>query len=253
MKKILLIAVAAIILVSAYSYYSNNSQTAIISGLIRKSGFRPGDLEYRVNLLGVIPVGTAVLGTGEPEEYNRKKAYHLTASAASAKILSKFFSANAGLDSYIDTETLAPMLFKQKIAISGKQNIEKEAIYDQNAHIMSLAGVKREILPDTQDPLSAIFNLRHMDLDKIKDFELNINTNQKNYILKGKVSLREIAVNKKIYRTALIEAGIRRRDKNPYHQSRLTIVLLREKENIPILIRVFASGMLITANLTDIK
>lgn len=253
MKKTLLIAVAVIILLSAYSYHKNNSPASIISGLTRKSGLKPGDLEYKVNLIGIIPVGNAILESGKPEEYNRRKVYHLAARAESARILSKFFSAKAALDSYVDTEKLNPLLFRQKIAVAGRQNMEKEALYDQNAGIMSIAGVRREILSDTQDPLSAIFNLRRMDLDKIKEFEININTNQKNYILKGKVTLKDIYVNKKAYKAALIKAAISRRNKSPYHQSRLTMIILRDKGNIPVLIRVFASGMLITANLTDIK
>jgi hypothetical protein len=239
-------------LVSVFSYHNNNDPALIISGLAKKE-FRPGALKYKINLFGIIPMGDAVLGLARVEEYNGKKVYHLTAQAESLKIFSEFFNAHAVLDSYVDIEKLNPLLFKQRIAIAGKQDIVKEATYDQNNGIMSIAGVKRQILTDTQDPLSAIFNLRHMDLDRIREFELNINTNQKNYILKGTVSLQQVSVNKKIYKTALIKATIRRRDKNPYHQSALTMVLLREKENIPILIRVFASGMLINAKLIDIQ
>jgi len=253
MKKILFISILIIISVSIFSYHNNNDPVLIISVLSKRGEFKPGDLRYRINLLGIVPVGDAVLGLERTEEYNRKKVYHLTARAESTKILSKFFKANVILDSYVDTEKLNPLLFKQRIVIAGRQDIAKEAIYDQNAGIMSIDGVKRQILPNTQDPLSAILNLRRMDLDKIKEFEININTNQKNYILKGTVSLQQVSVNKKIYKTALIKATIKRRDKNPYHQSELTMVLLREKENIPILIRVFASGMVITANLTEAK
>lgn len=253
MKKILLIAIVIIILASIYSYHNNNNQASIISKLVKKAELKPGDLKYQVNLLGIIPMGDSVLALEELEEYNGKKVYHLTARAESAKILSKFFKANVILDSYVDTEKLNPLLFKQRIVIAGRQDIAKEAIYDQNASIMTIAGVKRQILPNTQDPLSAIFNLRRMDLDRVKEFELNINTNQKNYVLKGSVRPQQISINKKIYKTALLKATIKRRDKNPYHQSELTMVLLREKENIPILIRVFASGMLINAKLIDIE
>lgn len=252
MKKILFISIVIIVLLSIFSYHNNNDPVLIISGLAKK-GFRPGALKYKINLLGIIPMGDAVLGLARVEEYNRKKVYHLTAQAESLKIFSKFFNAYAVLDSYVDIEKINPLLFRQKIAIAGRQDIVKEATYDQNNGIMSIAGVKRQILPNTQDPLSAILNLRRMDLDRLKEFEFNINTNQKNYILKGTVILQQVAVNKKIYRTALIKAAIRRRDKNPYHQSQLTMVLLREKENIPILIRVFASGMLINAKLVDIE
>ncbi|MDD5155742.1 MAG: DUF3108 domain-containing protein, partial [Candidatus Omnitrophica bacterium] len=144
-------------------------------------------------------------------------------------------------------------LFKQRVTMAGRQETVKEVYYDQDNGIMSISGVKRQILPDTQDPLSAIFNLRRMQLDKIKEVEMNINTNQKNYILKGTVSLRQVSVGNKPCNIAVVKATIRRRDKNnPYHQSQLTMVLLPDKENIPVLIRVFASGMLINARLMDL-
>ncbi len=71
--------------------------------------------------------------------------------------------------------------------------------------------------------------------------------------LVGKTNQQDITINKKTYRIVLVKAEIKRRDKNPYHKSNISMVLLREKENIPILIKVFASGILINAKLIDIR
>lgn len=252
MKKIALILILLVVLLSVFSYHNNNDPLLIISGL-GKDGFSGRAMKYRINLFGIIPVGNAVFEPEWVQEYNGTKVYHLTARAGSLKIFSGIFNAAAVLDSYVDIKKSSPLLFKQKIAIAGKPEKVKEAYYDQDKGIMTIAGIKRQILPATQDPLSAVFNLRHMQLDKIKELEMNINTNQKNYILKGAVSLRQLAIDKNTYDIAVVKATIRRRDKdNPYHQSRLTMVLLRDKENIPLLIRVFASGMLINARLVEI-
>ena len=92
-----------------------------------------------------------------------------------------------------------------------------------------------------------------MDFNKVKQFQTNINTNQKNYTLSGKARQIDISLNKQIFKTILLNADIARRDKNPYHKSTITMVLLGEKEKIPLLIKVFASGILIHVRLIEIK
>jgi len=252
MKKWLVLFIV-IVLCFAFVFYNNSNIKNIISGLAKKGDIESGELRYRIYLLGIIPIGEAVFGVQKSEQYQGKAVYHLSATAQSLNVFSKFFNATAALDSYIDTKQLTPIVFKQRIAISGKQSIVREVTYDQKSGTMSIAGVKRQILANTQDPLSAIFNLRRLNFDKIKDIEMNINTNQKNYILKGTGIQQEILINKRIYKIVSAKAEIRRRDKNPYHKSSITMVLLKEKQNLPILIKVFASGVLINARLIDIR
>lgn len=245
--------VLAIILLSIFVFYNNNNPKIVISSLLKKGNIKRGDLIYRLNLFGIIPVANAILKAECIEEYNGQKVYHLTASASLLEWISKFFQGYALLDSYIDRETCNPVLFKQKMIIPGKGAIDKEVVYDQKKAIMTIAGVRRQIYPNTQDPLSIIFNIRRMNFANTKKLEMNINSNQKNYVLKGRVEHKGISVNKKIHKTVFLKADIRRRDKNPYHQSKITVVFLNEEENTPILIKVFASGILINAKLIDIK
>ena len=252
MKKTLLIFLV-IILFLVFIWQNNNNPKIIISRLVKKGAIGSGDLKYKVNLLGIIPSGDAVFTAEKTEDYKGTEVYHLNASVRPLKLYSGLFNGYAIVDSYVDARSLNPLLFKQKVKSPGKEKPEKEIFYDQVKGVMTLDGVQRQILPDTQDPLSAIFNLRHMDLSKIKDIEMNINTNQKNYILSGTVKERAITIKKQLHKIAVIEAVIRRRDKDPYHKSNVTIVLLEGKENIPVLIKVFASGALISARLEDIQ
>ncbi|MDD5166711.1 MAG: hypothetical protein PHQ57_04920, partial [Candidatus Omnitrophica bacterium] len=82
MKKILLISALLIILLSVFSYHSNNDPAIIISGL-EKKGLGNGALKYKINLFGIIPAGNAVFEPQTLQEYNGRKVYHLTAKAGS--------------------------------------------------------------------------------------------------------------------------------------------------------------------------
>lgn len=253
MKKVLLVCIIIVILFSVSVYYNNSNPKNIISRLSNKGNIQSDNLRYRVYLWGILPLGEAVLSNKGIEEYQGRQVYHLSATAQSLQILSGIFKGYAQLDSYIDMNQFSPILFKQKIIVTGREEINREIIYDQKKGIMTMAGVSRQILSGTQDPLSAIFNIRRIDFEKTKDIEMNINTNQKNYILKGMTEQKDLSINKEIYKIVKAKAEIKRRDGNPYHKSNIEMVLLSEKENTPILIKVFASGFLITAKLIDIK
>lgn len=252
MKKILLIFFI-IILFMVFFAWNNTHPGVIISRLIKKGDIRTGELRYKVYLLGILPIGEAIFGVENIGEYKGLNVYHLNATGKTLRLYSKIFKGYAIFDSYVDTKNLNPILFKQRIEAPGNENPYKEVIYDQKNGTVTIEGVMRQIFPNTQDPLSAIFNLKHMDFNNVKEIQMNINTNQKNYVLDATVGPKDILIGKKIYRIAFLKAEIRRRDKNPYHKSSITMVLLREKENIPILIKVFASGFLINAKLVDIK
>lgn len=252
MKKLLLIFFIIILFLIFVSWY-NLSPRTIISRLIKNEGIKTGQLRYKIYLLRVFPIGDAVFQSEKVEEYKGQKVYHLSAIANNLKFFSIFFNAYAALDSYIDIQQLNPIAFNQKLIVTGKQDMYREVIYDQKNRIMSIAGVRRQILSNTQDPLSAIFNVRRIDFDKTREFEMNINTNQKNYILKGITQPKDLSIHKKIYKIVFLKANISRHDKNPYHKSRASMVLLEEGGNIPILINVFTGGILINARLVDIR
>ncbi len=252
MKKIIFFLLAAAV-ISSFISYSNCAPRAIISNLLKQGEIWDGDLQYRFYLFGVIPVANATLRKPVIEEFKGNKAYYISAAAENTKLTIPVFSGAAFLESYMDIQSQNPVFFKQLITVNGKEDIMREVYYDQKQGVMTILGVKRSILPNTQDPLSAIFNMRRLDLGKIKDIEMSINTNQKNYILNGAVTQESLSVNKKTYALAVAAAEIKRRDKNPYHKSSLTIVFLKDTGNIPILINAFASGILIKAKLVRIK
>jgi hypothetical protein len=253
MKKIFLILTILIILILAATYRNNTNLRLIISNLSLKENLENSNLIYRINFLNIFPVGEAIFYGGKQEDYQGKRVYHLMASARPLNFVSKFFDANLVLDSFLDTTDMNPILFKQKIHIAGKKDINRQIYYDQKQGIMTIEGVGRSIPANTQDPLSAMFKLKKIDFDKIKEFEMNINTNQKNYVFSAKVKPKEMSINEKKYRIFILNAQIERRDKNPYHKSKIKVIFLKDKENLPLLIKAFANGFLINARLVDIQ
>jgi len=234
------------------SYQNNNNISLIISHLKYNDSIREGDLHYQVNLFNVLPAADAVFRSRGPTAPDDQYAKHLSAVASTADYFSSLFKAEVYLDSYLRPQDYNPLTFKQMIMIKGKENDSKEVYYDQDQHIMTIEDTRRQILPSTHDPLSCMFALRNMDLSGKDQIEMNINTNQKNYILTGKLTSRRLKVDGNQYLTYILKAQIRRRDKNPYHKTRMTIVFLKEEKNIPILVKVFSSGAIINAKLNKV-
>jgi hypothetical protein len=252
MKKILFIISVAILLLLSVSLY-NAKPEVIISRLIKNAQINAGQLRYRVYFLKIFPMGEAVLFPEKTEEYRGQKVYHLSATANNSRIFSNFVNAYAILDSYIDIQQLTPILFKQKLVVTGRKDTYREVFYDQANHVMSIAGVRRKIYPNTQDPLSALFNIRHMDFDRVDNLEMGINTNQKNYILRVSSKNKIISIDKKIYKIILLRGNVSRYDKSHYHKSNINMVLLKGKDKLPLSIDVFTRGILINARLIGIE
>lgn len=253
MKRTILLLLAALVLLSLFAFYRNTSVRAVVSSLSRRGQIKDGDPVYRVYLFGILPLAEAVLETGQIEDYRNQSVHHLHATAQSLRCYSALLFGSAVIDSFVDRETHNPVLFQQRLTLKGKPTVDKVATYDQKEGVMVLDGVRRQILPDTQDPLSAIFNLRRMDFDRVKELEISINTNQKNYVLRGLARQNVLSIGGKDHNFVIADARISRRDKNPYHKSRIVMTLLKEAGNLPVLIKVFASGVFINARLVEIR
>ena len=252
MKKTLLLVIIVAILAGLITHYYNSPEV-IVTNLLKKARLESGNLVYKVYFFGFIPVGEARIKKETAETYNGQDVYRLSATASSARYLSKIFSATAELDSYIDRQTFNPLFFRQKTKLPNKGESIKEIRYDQKNNIMTIGTTRRQIMPDTQDPLSAVYNLRRIDFNKAREFKINLNTNQKNYLMAGEVKIRGVIAGREILKLIIAEAEIKRSDGNPHHKSRISIALLEERQNAPVFIKIFASGAIINAKLVDIE
>lgn len=252
MRRFLVISSVVVVLV-IFATWNSSKPANIICRVVERIGASQGELKFGIDLFGVFPVGEAVIMPQGKELYQAKEAYHLSAFAKSTDWLSPFFSGRAAVDSYLDVRSLEPLMFREKVIIKNKPDKVKEVIYDQRNQVMTIEGQRRHILAGTHDPLSAIAYIRRMDFDRVKDFQVNINTNQKNYILKGTAESYILRVSGKNYPIAVLKADISRNKNNPYHKSKVTMVVLKDRENLPLIIKVFAGGVFISAKLTGME
>lgn len=248
MKKVIiaiLVIVTAGLLISAYQ---NNPKTILDKIDVVRLESQSKQLMFKVYFLGIFPLGKAVIEDNGLVRFEGKDLYLLSARAGSGGFVSRLYPFSAHIDSYLELKTFLPVIFTEKLKTKDKV-IAREARYNQADNIMEIAGQRRNILPETYEPLSALCRLRRLDLEKISNFDLNINTNQKNYAFSGDITKEDIRLKDSTVKIYRLKGKIFRRDKNLYHQSQLEFVLLGNGQKTPIFIKVFASGVLITARL----
>jgi hypothetical protein len=209
---------------------------------------------FKANYLGFFGMGEAELRNKGDDSYQGKQIYHLEAKANVSKLLSIFFNAQARVDSYIDKNKLHSLRFSQTLILPEKPRDEKEILYDQDNNIMELRGIKRQILPHTQDPLSAMFYIQHQNFELGKEFDININTNQNNYRLSAKVIKKEeYVIEDKNIGIWVVSGEVRRRDKSPRHSLAITLWLLNNPSKTIILVKVITNIGPITLRLISIE
>lgn len=251
---IIIIFFVSIVILQVFIESFQDSPKTIIKKIIINNNSRGDILTFKVKYLGFLSLGKAILMNNGIEIYQGKDVYHLSANAQALSFISRFFNAQAQIDSFVDKQRLHSLRFVQTLILPDKPKDERVVLYDQDRNIMELKGVKRQILPDTQDPLSAMFYMQHQPFELDKEFDININTNQKNYRLYAKViKKQEYLVYGKSAVVWIVNGDIRRRDKNPYHRTTMTIWFLEGTPKIPLLMRAMTNGGSVMVRLTGIK
>jgi hypothetical protein len=256
MKRIPLLILVILVVLTVFLNLKNNNPKGPLVILLNKQGIQEAKrLTYRLYLFGMLPIADAVFEYKGQEEYLNKEAYHIKVTARNLDYLSFAVKGSAVLDSYIDVKDGNPFFFRQELKISGKADVIREIRYDQKEHIMYLNGERRKILSDTQDPVSGLFfKIREIDFNKRNDLEININTNQKNYIFVAKADKSYLTARGSKHGVINLSGEVKRQEENnPYHRSKVSMVLATEKKNIPLLIRVFTAGLPVNIRLINIE
>ncbi len=247
-KRIFLALVALLLALSAATLHASTSPRRTLKRLHLPEQETASWYRYTLRLFGVIPAGTVTFFRETAASYAGRDCLKLTAAAQNLPALDRIFAFSAQLESYVERERLAPLVFRQTVRMRSKPDATKEVFYDQEAGTMRIGAVTRTIPQDTHDPLSLLRRFRTMDMDSNRSFDFTLNTNQKNYAVAGTLEKMPRDEGKiGLYRA---DASIFRRDKNRYHRSRVSIVFLDRHENIPVVIKVFASGFFLTATLS---
>jgi hypothetical protein len=260
LKKIVVLFVCVVLLffLSVFFFESLGNNAGKIAGDLGLDNASMGQTfnrkVFKINLFGGLPVGRAVMTNHGLSVFKDKEAYLCSGQAQTSGLAALFFNGKAEVSSYIDKDTLLPLLFKESLSRPDSPVQQKEIVYDHNNLIMETNGTKRQILPGTLDPFSVMFYLSRQSFEPGREFDLNINTNQKNYRFFLKVLKREERiVNGRKIGIWIVKGDIKRRDKSPRHTTNLTLWLLDNGEKTPLFFKVVASGLPVTARLIEAK
>jgi len=245
-RLILLLALAALIIFSALELNSN-TPVAVLNRLVKQGKLNANTINLQLNYLLIFPAGQAGLHNLGKEEFRKENLLHIRAEARTFDFVKSIFHAKARVDSYIDPKELHSIYFLQHLEMINKPDENKEIQYDQKKHIMTYHGPRgieeRVIDEHAQDPLSAFYYLQNKKFSVGDEFNLSFNTNQKNYLFKGKFISKElIKAGGKEYEVMMAQAHVGRKDRNPRHQVNFRLwFVVSEGKNIPILVKIMTN------------
>jgi hypothetical protein len=217
-------------------------------------------LTYEIRWMG-IPVGIASFAVKETSQINARDCYHIVVRVNSNSFLSKIYKVDDEFHTYMDKEKLYTLRFMKKQS-EGRYRSQEVVDYDQQAH----TGIYRSLLNNTsknlvitenaQDDLSAIYYFRMQDIVPDKPVAMNVNADEKNWILEitvlqaGSMSLYRIGKLNAIE----VEPKARTTDGKPLKKGRVWIWFSADENRIPIAAKAKAAIVgTVTAVLTDIE
>jgi hypothetical protein len=213
-------------------------QHALIAG---RRDLRVGEkLTYEIRWMG-IPVGIASFNVKEIERVNERDCYHIVATVRSNSFLSKIYRVEDEFQTYIDKEMLYSHRFIKKQA-EGRYRSQEIVNYDQDKHTgiyKSLLNnsTKELIIPEkAQDDLSAIYYFRMQDIDVPSAIAMNVNADEKNWLLRIEVLRKGIMNLPRIGNLEAIEVepSATRTDGKPLKKGRIWLWFGADENRIPL-------------------
>lgn len=238
--KLLIKLLLVFVIVSIFlGLYQNNLNNAL-KNAASSEGKPP---KFKVSYAGFIPLGEAVLTNNGRVKIDGKELVHLNAQIRPNRLIEMLYKVRVEVDSFIDKDSFLPSKFAQSLTIPGKEAENKSVFYDQQSHVMEAGKEKRVILADTHDILSALFYLINQDFTVGKKFDININTNQKNYRLLGSVlEKRQVNAGGKVCEIYQVKGSVKRRDKSLRNSSQFDVWILNKPFKTAVFAKVFTKA-----------
>ena len=128
-------------------------------------------LQYRMSYSGFLKAGTATLELKETV-LDGKKVYHAKGFGKTSTIIGWFFKVRDTYESYFDTETSKPYLFKRDVN-EGGHIIRRDIKFDHKNKIATIHDhkykkVTQEPIGNVQDMISSFYYLRNINIDTLK-------------------------------------------------------------------------------------
>lgn len=136
------------------------------------TAYKSGEwLQYRMSYSGFLKAGTATLELKETI-LDGKKVYHAKGFGKTSTIIGWFFKVRDTYESFFDTETSQPYLFKRDVN-EGGHIIRRDIKFDHKNKIATIHDYKykkvtQETIGNVQDMISAFYYLRNVNTDTLK-------------------------------------------------------------------------------------
>ncbi|MCK5534715.1 DUF3108 domain-containing protein [bacterium] len=201
---------------------------------VENNAFRVGEKLTFAIKWGAITAGYSTLEVREILEINGRKVYHIVAKTRSTSFFDKIYKVRDTVETFVDVESICSWRFRKELN-EGKYHSLKETIYDQKNHLAITNGNVVKVVPFVQDVLSALYYLRTHDIEVGEKYDIDVNTDKKNWALRVKVSKEEIVKTKAgKFRTVCIEPVLR--EEGIFKQKgRLWIWVTNDSRKMPVL------------------
>jgi hypothetical protein len=210
-------------------------------------------LIYEMNYLSIFPMGKFSFGLSGKKLIQNKTLLELTRFAETTGLVGVVYPAKVLVQSYIDPKSLLPYVYKELID-EGSRGVEEKTLFYDYKNMVLISGEQRyKIFPQTFETLSCLYYLMKQDMSKDKEFFLNVNSNQANYLVSIKVeSLYEIDLDdENLYLWLLTGKAQRRYGERERHRLNFNAYFAKDS-NLPIYVSLFTPLGKITARLKNI-
>ena len=152
--------------------------------------FREGEkltfkVYYDSKLTGKVTAGHATLEImKEHKTVQDRPVYHIVGEGKSHGAFDWFYKVRDRFESYIDKETLQSLYFVRRTR-EGDYKKDDEILFNRQANIATSRKRKTELLPGTQDLISAFYYARNLTLEEAKigqNFPVNFFLNDSVYV-----------------------------------------------------------------------
>jgi hypothetical protein len=213
-------------------------------------GFGPGEEAVFNISYGVISAGEGTLSVMPYLDYDGSHCYHFRTRARSNRFFSAIFRVRDQADSFMDADSMVTRYFNKHLR-EGSFRRDVEIHFDQKQGKAYFPdGRVNEIVPGTQDVLSAFFKVRAMKLDVGMEFDVPTHGDKEMYPLKVKVLRREALDNDALGRVYCIVVQPYLADDGLFkHEGDLLLWMSDDERHIPVKMRANVPVGAIEANL----
>lgn len=217
-------------------------------------------LTYQIRWMG-IPVGIASFVVKEIANIRGRDCYHIRVWVRSNAFLSKIYRVDDEFHTYIDKERLHSLRFMKRQSEGGYRSHEI-VDYDQETHkavYRSLLNNSKKdftIAENSQDDLSAIYCFRMRDVKAGESVLMNVNADEKNWILHIDVLRRGVMRLPRIGNLNAIEVEphTRTMEGKPLEKGKAWIWFGADENRIPLAAKAKAAIVgTVTAVLTEVE